>query len=226
MKSIKSNKGITNATLLIIVLIIIVLMLLVAIIYLVKNPNTTYITQNAPTEQQTVNLSNIEEEKLTTTTEIKTEKVEMTSDEKYKIFVQNLKKGIANLEEDTTVGGNYSMPYDNLGSYSLDLDSNGNLSIQFTDEKLEETYATDKLATDIIAYYNIFIGQDASRVLYVIKSDGTLWRTSIEPVCWEENYQISFEKESKYKNIVSIVGSFGPGAMQPLFIDIEGKIFE
>lgn len=226
MKNIKSNKGITNATVVITVLIIIVLMLLAAVIYLVKNPNTTYITQNTPTEQQTVNSSNVEEEKLTSSTEIKNEKVEISSEEKYKIFIQNLKDGITGLEENTTVGGNYNMPYDNLGSYSLELDSDCNLSIHFTDEKLEKTYATDKLATDVIAYYNIYVGQDASRVLYVIKSDGTLWMTSIEPVCWEKNYEISFEKESKYKNIVSIVGAFGPGAMHPMFIDIDGKIFE
>lgn len=51
MKSIKDNKGITNMTLITIVLVIIILMLLVAVIYLLKNPNTTYITQNLPTEQ-------------------------------------------------------------------------------------------------------------------------------------------------------------------------------
>lgn len=226
MKNIKSNKGITNATVVIIVLIIIVLMLLIAVIYLVKNPNTTYITQNTPIEQQTVNSSNIEEEKITTTTDSKTEKEKMTSEEKYKIFIQNLKEEIANLGENTTIGGNYNMPYDNLGSYSLELDSNYNLSIHFTDEKLERTYATDKLSTDIIAYYNIYVGQDASRVLYVIKSDGTLWKTSIESICWEENYEISFKKESKYKNIVSIVGAIGSETLHPLFIDIEGKIFE
>ena len=161
MKNIKSNKGITNATILIIVLLIIVLRLLDAVIYLVKNQNTTYITQNVPTGQQKVNSSNVEEERLTPSTEIKTEKVEMTSEEKHKIFVQNLKEGIANLEENTTVGGNYNMPYDNLGSYSLGLDSDCNLSIHFTDEKFEKTYATDKLATDVIAYYNIYVGQDA-----------------------------------------------------------------
>ena len=51
MKNIKSNKGIINMTLITIVLVIIILMLLVVVIYLVKNPNTTYITQNLPTEQ-------------------------------------------------------------------------------------------------------------------------------------------------------------------------------
>ena len=51
MNKIKDNKGITNMTLITIVLVIIILMLLAAVIYLVKNPNTTYITQNSPTEQ-------------------------------------------------------------------------------------------------------------------------------------------------------------------------------
>lgn len=63
MKNIKDNKGITNMTLITIVLVIIILMLLVAVIYLVKNPNTTYITQNLPTEQS--QLSSIVTEKET-----------------------------------------------------------------------------------------------------------------------------------------------------------------
>lgn len=62
MKNIKSNKGITNMTLVIIVLVIIILMLLVAVIYLVKNPNTTYITQNVPTEQSQLSSTMTEKE--------------------------------------------------------------------------------------------------------------------------------------------------------------------
>ena len=65
MKNIKSNKGITNMTLITIVLVIIILMLLVAVIYLVKNPNTTYITQNLPTEQSQLSSTVIENEKET-----------------------------------------------------------------------------------------------------------------------------------------------------------------
>ena len=65
MKNIKDNKGITNMTLITIVLVIIILMLLVAVIYLVKNPNTTYITQNVPTEQSQLSSTVTENEKET-----------------------------------------------------------------------------------------------------------------------------------------------------------------
>lgn len=63
MKDIRSNKGITNMTLITIVLVIIILMLLVVVIYLVKNPNTTYITQNSPTEQSQLSSTVTENEK-------------------------------------------------------------------------------------------------------------------------------------------------------------------
>jgi len=65
MKNIKDNKGITNMTLITIVLVIIISMLLVAVIYLVKNPNTTYITQNLPTEQSQLSSTVTENEKET-----------------------------------------------------------------------------------------------------------------------------------------------------------------
>ena len=63
MKNIKDNKGITNMALITIVLVIIILMLLVAVIYLVKNPNTTYITQNLPTEQSQLSSTITEDKK-------------------------------------------------------------------------------------------------------------------------------------------------------------------
>ena len=65
MKNIKSNRGITNMALITIVLVIIILMLLVAVIYLVKNPNTTYITQNLPTEQSQLSSTVTENNKET-----------------------------------------------------------------------------------------------------------------------------------------------------------------
>jgi Tfp pilus assembly protein PilE len=65
MKNIKDNKGITNMALITIVLVIVILMLVVAVIYLVKNPNTTYITQNSPTEQSQLSSTVTENEKET-----------------------------------------------------------------------------------------------------------------------------------------------------------------
>ena len=60
MNKVKDDKGITNMTLITIALAIIILMLLVVVIYLVKNSNTTYITQNLPTQQSVSNLSKVE----------------------------------------------------------------------------------------------------------------------------------------------------------------------
>lgn len=72
MNKVKDNKGITNMALIVIVLAIIILMLLVAVIYLVKNPNTTYITQNSPTEQSQLSSIVTENEKETVKNNVET----------------------------------------------------------------------------------------------------------------------------------------------------------
>ena len=61
----RSNKGIANMTLITIVLVVIILILLVAVIYLLKNPNTIYITQNIPTEQSQLSSTVSKNEKET-----------------------------------------------------------------------------------------------------------------------------------------------------------------
>lgn len=198
---LKENKGMS----LIIFTIILAVLLIVAgcvIVYLLNNPVKEGSTTQTPTN------------------EVK----EMTADEKFQEYIKNLKNEISNLEEGSTIGGEYSLPV-GYSSYYLKLDSNHNLSIRFTDEKLEKTYGTTKLMTDVIAYYNVFVGQDSSRLLCVLKSDGTLWSTTIESVCWEKNYKISFKQETKFKNIISVLGAFGSDAMYPLFVDIEGKVY-
>lgn len=237
MKNIKSNKGITNATVLIIVLIIIVLMLLATVIYLVKNPNTTYITQNIPTEQQEVNLSNVEEEKLTATTEIKTEKVEMTSDEKYKAYLDGLKNSLNNFSQfGECFDENLVLPdvptqytaFDNLyGVEGINLKTNGEVYLKLTPENdLYKKYGEDyKIGTNIIKAGAMYCGHDASVLLYMISSIGKFYYCELIDLSrntTEDTYK--FKETAKLKNIVSVEQH--KNSYMIFAIDIDGKMYD
>lgn len=228
---LKENKGVSLVGFVIVLLVILVLVFAAGFVYLLNNPVKEKVAIQNPTGVQSnlgsvqTNVENQKEPITNNETKVEIVKEKMTSDEKFQEYIKNLNNEISNLEEGTTIGGEYSLPVGD-SSYYLELDSNHNLSIRFTDDKLEKTYGTTKLMTDVIAYYNVYIGQDASRLLCVLKSDGTLWSTTIESVCWEKNYKISFKQETKFKNIVSVLGAFGSDAMYPLFVDVEGKVYK
>ena len=216
MEENKSKKSVGVP--LILVIFILAIALIACIGYIIKN-NEKELAINKDNSEKIISELRTEVDNLKNALENK----KMTSDEKFQEYIKKLSSEISNLEKGITISGQYSLPTGD-SSYYLELDSNHNLSICFTDEKLEKKYGTTKLMTDVIAYYNVFVGQDASRLLCVIKSDGTLWSTTIENVCWDENYKISFEKETKFKNIVSVLSVFGYDAVLPLFVDIDGNI--
>lgn len=235
MKEIRSNKGITNATLLIIVLIIIVLILLVAVLYLVKNPNTTYITQNTPTEQHKVNSSKGEE--LTTSTEIRTEKVEMTSDEKYKEYVDGLKNSLNNFSQfGEYYDENLVLPdvptqytvFDNLfGVEGIDLKPNGDAYIKLSAEsnlskKFGENY---KIGTNIIKAGAMYCGQDASILIYMINDEGKFYYCElVDSYAKITEDTLKFKETTKLKNIVSVEQYKNSYII--FAIDIDGKMYD
>ena len=130
MKNIKDNKGITNMTLITIVLVIIILMLLVAVVYLVKNPSTTYITQNLPTEQSQLNLTITENKKETVK-----ENVQVSNDTSNTIQNENQYKKIKGTYEYTTenysgyegiyIGYRLSLKEDGTFNYEIAIDNAG-----------------------------------------------------------------------------------------------------
>lgn len=228
---LKKDNGVSLTGFIITILVILLIVAVAGCVYLINNPVKEKVAIQNPVGVES-NLgsieTNIENEKspvINNQTNIEVVKEKMTADEKFQEYIKNLKNEISNLEEETTIGGEYSLPVGD-SSYYLELDSSRNLSIRFTDEKLEKAYGTTKLMTDVIAYYNVYVGQDASRLLCVLKADGTLWSTTIESVCWEKDYKISFKQETKLKNIVSVIGTFGSEAMYPLFVDVEGKVYK
>lgn len=238
MKNIKSNKGITNATVLITVLIIIVLMLLVAVIYLVKNPNTTYITQNTPTEQQTVNSSNVEEEKLTTSTEIKTKKVEMTSDEKYKVYVDGLKESINKLknlgtspdgekyDSEILVNSQNYFTSEKQGIVGISLDYTGTAYLESnSDSTIGKKYGEKyKLKSNTIKVGITEYGHDSSLLIWSIDEKGKISYIQINQ--FDNDIKIELKEYDSLKNIIDIEVIYNGESIIPVAIDIDGKIHE
>lgn len=238
MKEIKSNKGITNATVVITVLIIIVLMLLVAVIYLAKNPSTTYITQNKPIEQQEVNSSNVEEEKITTPTEIKTEKVNMTSDEKYKAYVDGLKTSINKLKDsgaspdgekydsEILVNSQNYFTSEKQGIVGISLDYTGTAYLELnSDSTIGKKYGEKyKLKSNTIKVGITEHGHDSSLLIWSIDENGKIAYIKINQ--FDNDIKLELKEYDMLKNIIDIEVIYNGEAIVPVAIDIDGKIHE
>lgn len=128
MKNIKDNKGITNMTLITIVLVIIILMLLVAVIYLVKNPNTTYITQNVPTEQSQLSSTVTENEKETVKENVQDVIANTVEDEnQYEKLKGTYEYSTENYKgyEGIYIGYSLNLKSDGTFNYNITVDNNG-----------------------------------------------------------------------------------------------------
>ncbi len=72
-------------------------------------------------------------------------------------------------------------------------------------------------------------GQDVINTLYFINQDGTVGSANIETGIMDNN-EIVIKKDIGFKNIVSIVSGVYTdgmsGADRPMFIDINGNIFD
>lgn len=186
--------------------------------------------------QYTVQESNANETKneiVSTKTNETTQKEvvtkEMTSDEKYKIFAKNLKKAVSKYDSKeknaNVMGSSGDFPFE------IELLSNGNLSIEFYDKKTNKKYGTKTLAKNVLAVNVVEEGNGGYRTPYFICEDGTVGRANVDESILNKEKKIKVEyKINKLKNIVSIVSGGGGfamgGAWNPIFIDIDGKIYE
>lgn len=154
---------------------------------------------------------------------------EMSSDEKYKIFAKNLKKAVSKYDSKeknaNVMGSSGDFPFE------IELLSNGNLSIEFYDKKTNKKYGTKTLAKNVLAVNVVEEGNGGYRTPYFICEDGTVGRANVDESILNKEKKIKVEyKINKLKNIVSIVSGGGgfamSGACNPIFIDIDGKIYE
>ena len=145
----------------------------------------------------------------------------------YDIFAQNM---IKNRKKFNSYSGFYDCSVDGTGeiSYCVELKANGDLIINYMDEKYSKVYSNYKLAENVLSFYIIDVGQGQGHYLYFINKDGTVGEADTE-YALQFDKELSINKDLGYKNIVSIeaacFSSGGSGANDPVFIDIDGNIF-
>ena len=147
------------------------------------------------------------------------EKVEISADEKYQMFLDNLKEEVAgfddyNYGEDFICNGMLEIP-----CYHVYLYKNGELYVD-----------THKISDHVLSYRVAFSGQGGSQNLYFIKEDGKVGSASYEINLANGSDEVTIVEDLGYKNIVNIIGGvFGQentsGSHDPRFIDIEGHVF-
>lgn len=112
------------------------------------------------------------------------------------------------------------------GSYTVELNKDGQLSIDYHDG-----VGAKVIASNVLNYYLINVGQESGKVLYFVYEDGTVGKasnieynhTTIDDIVVEQNVK-------DLSNIVTIVeGSFSDNGMSgsrgPIFIDIDGNMY-
>ena len=228
--NLKENKGVSNSV--VVMLVVFIAILVCLLFYFIKNPIVKVVEKEeavtpppATTQVAEVNTTNNEKTK------------EMTADEKYKIFAENLKKEVSKYGDKANTKSVFCRGDNTDGSwYTIKLNSNGNLSLHFGDENLNKKYGTENLAKNVLAAYIIDIGQDDWHCIYFIKEDGTVGSAYVDSVVYnklgvtndKESIKIK-EKIDGLKNIVSIldggVGLKTSGNKTPLFIDIDGNVY-
>ena len=222
--NLKENKGVSNSV--VVMLVVFIAILVCLLFYFIKNPIVKVVDKEeaitpppATTQVAEVNTTNNEKTK------------EMTADEKYKIFAENLKKEVSKYGDKANTKSVFCRGDNTDGSwYTIKLNSNGNLSLHFGDENLNKKYGTENLAKNVLAAYIIDIGQDDWHCIYFIKEDGTVGSAYVDPVIYNNTGDIKIENNiNQLKNIVSIldggVGLKTSGNKTPLFIDIDGNVY-
>lgn len=109
--------------------------------------------------------------------------------------------------------------------YMIELTKDGELSVEYFNN-----YESKVIATGVLNYYLINVGQESGKVLYFINEDGTVGKVSNIEYNHTSIDDISVEQKiNNLTNIVTIVdGSFSEGLSGhrgPIFIDINGNIY-
>lgn len=154
---------------------------------------------------------------------------EQNTDNSYSIFADGLKNAMKSNENDNNYNNYmYASNIDVCSNdgYEVFLQSDGSLYIKYIDESLNSKFGNYKLASDVLSFYLINVGQDLYKSLYFIKSDGTVSQALVNNTSSNEISVVN--NVGNYKNIVSIIsGSFGKesSVFAPIFIDINGNMY-
>ncbi len=150
-----------------------------------------------------------------------------TDSNSYELFAQNLKNQFSKYDDNNQ---NYLYVSSDVvkDGYEVYLTKNQTLFVKYFNKEFNTKYGEYKIADNVLSFYVVASGQGGGNMLYFINEDGTVGSADTEYGI-NSNNQIIINKNIGYKNIVSVIGGiFGSefsGVLGPIFIDINGNIF-
>ena len=145
--------------------------------------------------------------------------IEVSDEEKYKLYVNNYKKSMNNLNRNNEQYRNIKMINSEVvGSYTLMVNTNNELILNQGGK-----YEDYVMAKDVINFFVVGEGNGGFNYVYYTTLDGSLYRFCVE---MEEQ---DIEKLN-FKYIVNVIDnnieySIGDAGCTPLFIDILGNVY-
>lgn len=211
MEQKKSNKALI---ILVIVFGIIILGLSTFIVYdkVIKEKDDRTIEENGNDKQDVAD--NKEENK----------KEELTADEKFKIYADNVKAEMNKKYNDDDYA--YDFVSETSLFYDIALKSNGDLYIKRYGDGRNIEYENYKVASNVINFAITESGNGGCHYLAFVTDDGILSIAGLE--CSDKNNKFAVRK-TDFKNIVTIMkgikGANSSGVAQTIYIDIDGNMY-
>lgn len=233
---IKKDNGASLTGFIITILVILLIVSVAGCVYLINNPIKEKVAIQTPSSVQT-NMSN-NQNNMIEENEIKVKQTkEMTADEKYNIYLGNLKNNLLKMKDvgESPDGENkvdkflfiseenFTLENNKIGNLSIEY--NGDAYLNFTDagtlsKKYGEKY---KINTNVVNAGFQVHGQDVTTMLWFINDEGEF---SYIDILQHGTTTLDLKKVENLKNIVSVSAMYNGEAFIPVAIDIEGNIFE
>ena len=208
----KGNKGVSLVGVVITILVIMLILSVGVCAYLLKNPVKENIVAQNPEQVTTANSSSEVKDEVIKNTEL-------TSNERYNIWVQNVVKELRKAKNDVMFQ-NVTMSNDKV--CEVGLTSKGVLYLTLENQGSREV---DK---GVVSFEICDVGNGGYKAAYYIKEDGTVSYIVLDE--YAENDGVKPVNERDAKNIVSIINNTNTDepswASEVLLIDIDGNIYK
>ena len=208
----KESRGVSLVKVVITILVIMLILSVGGCVYLIKNPVKENIVAQNPEQVTTANSSREVKDEVIKNTEL-------TSNERYNIWVQNVVKELRKAKNDVMFQ-NVTMSNDKV--CEVGLTSKGVLYLTLENQGSREV---DK---DVVSFEICDVGNGGYKAAYYIKEDGTVSYIVLDE--YAENDGVKPVNERDAKNIVSIINNTNTDepswASEVLLIDIDGNIYK
>lgn len=221
---LRENKGAANS--IVVMLMVFILILVCLLFYLVKHPMVKVVEKDTANTQTQASVPE-------TKTETATSK--MTADEKYNIYLKNLKDNLLKMKDagESPDGENKvdkSIIFDNqnstwanneIGNVSLEYNGDAYLNFDGTGTLSKKYGVRYKISTNIVNGGFVLHGQDAQVMLWLINDKGEFSYVNFSQF---GNDTLELKKAENMKNIVSAATMNTGDNIVPVAIDIEGNM--